>query len=74
MNELKPLTDKQQMILDYVVSYIGDNGYSPTSKDIQLAFGFQSVNGAYEHINWIEKKGYIKRTPNVARSIVVLQA
>ena len=71
---MRALTEKQRSILDYIVDYISDNGYSPTSKDIKEHFGFKSVNGAYDHLSWIEKKGYIKRTPNVARSIVVLQA
>ena len=74
MTTLKPLTTKQALILKYIVSYIDEWSYAPTSKDIQKAFGFQSANGAYEHLNWIEKKGYIKRTPGIARSIVVLQA
>ena len=70
--ELKPLTAKQQLIYEYIKKHISELGYSPTSNDIKEEFGFQSANGAYEHLNWIEKKGYIKRTPYVARSIVVL--
>lgn len=71
---MKALTMKQEAILDYIKVFISEMGYSPTSKDIQHHFKFNSANAAYEHLNWIEKKGYIKRTPNVARSIVVLQA
>lgn len=72
--ELKPLTKTQNLIFEFIKGFIDENSYSPTSKDIQKRFDFKSVNAAFEHLKWIEKKGYIKRTPNVARSIVVLQA
>ena len=72
MTEQKKLTDKQGAILDYIKDFISEMGYPPTSKDIQLHFKFNSPNAAFEHLKWIEKKKYIKRTPNVARSIVVL--
>ena len=71
---MKKLTDKQSAILTYIKDYIVSNGYSPIAKDIQSQFGYASQNAALEHLNAIEKKGYIKRTPKIARSIVVLQA
>lgn len=74
MATLKPLTEKQNSIFEYIKKHINDLGYSPTSKEIQKHFDFNSGNAAYEHLKWIEKKGYIKRTPKIARSIVVLQA
>lgn len=74
MEKLKPLTMKQSVILNFIIKFISDNGYSPTSEDIKNHFQFNSANAAFEHLKWIEKKGYIKRTPNIARSIVVLQA
>lgn len=71
---MEKLTDKQKSILDFIKSFIEDNGYAPVSKEINSHFGYSSINASTQHLNAIEKKGYIKRTPNVARSIVVLQA
>lgn len=71
---MKKLTDKQAAILTYIKGYIVSYGYSPIAKDIQSKFGYASQNAALEHLNAIEKKGYIRRTPKIARSIVVLQA
>ena len=71
---MKKLTDKQAGILAYIKGFIDANGYSPIAKEIQSQFGWASQNAAIEHLNAIEKKGYIKRTPKIARSIVVLQA
>ena len=71
---MKKLTDKQLAILTYIKGFITNNGYSPIPKEIQSQFGYASQNAAIEHLNAIEKKGYIKRTPKIARSIVVLQA
>ena len=71
---MKELTLKQEAILTYVKSFIADNGYAPIPKEVKVFFGYASENAAIEHLNAIEKKGYIKRTPKIARSIVVLQA
>ena len=73
MTALKPLTDTQQKILSFICDFIEENSYSPTSKEIMTHCNFNSPNAAYEHLKWIEKKGYIKRTPKIARSIVVLK-
>lgn len=69
---MKKLTDKQAAILNYIKEYISSYGYPPIAKDIQSNFGYASQNSALEHLQAIEKKGYIKRTPKIARSIVVL--
>ena len=71
---MKKLTDKQAAIFIYIKGFIESNGYSPVAKEIRDQFGYASENAATEHLNAIERKGYIKRTPKIARSIVVLQA
>lgn len=71
---MKQLTEKQDAIFIYIKGFIEANGYSPVAKEIQNQFGYASENAACEHLNAIERKGFIKRTPKIARSIVVLQA
>lgn len=70
---MEKLTDKQKSILDFIRGFIEDNGYAPVAKEINLHFGYSSLNASTQHLNAIERKGYIKRTPNISRSIVVLQ-
>jgi repressor LexA len=67
----KKLTIRQQKILDFIVSYIKDNGYPPTVRDIARDFKMSS-KGAYDHMVAIEKKGYIRRDPTKPRAIELL--
>ena len=69
---MKKLTDKQGQVYDFIVTFISDKGYSPTYRDISERFGMLP-RAAYDAVRFIEKKGYIKTTPRVARSIVIIK-
>jgi repressor LexA len=66
----KGLTDRQQAILDYIVECIRENGYPPTIAEIGLRFSIASTNGVNDHLQSLERKGYITRAPK-ARGIHV---
>lgn len=69
---MKPLTDRQAEILAFIQDYWNENGFSPALRDIGIMFGitFRSVQ---DHLKAIQKKGYIRKTPGIARSIVILK-
>ena len=67
----KDLTEKQQMIFDFIRTTINDSGFPPTVREIGDRFGI-TVKGAYDHMKAIEKKGYIRTEQNKSRAIVVL--
>ncbi len=69
----KGLTQKQQLVLDYVVRYTDAQGYPPSIREIASAFGFKSLRGATIHLDALEKKGYIKRE-STSRSIKIMRA
>ncbi len=64
------LTLRQQQVLDFIRQQRRDAGYSPSSREIQAYFGFQSQTAAMNHLRALEKKGFIERTPGKARSAV----
>ena len=66
----KDLTDKQQLILNFIKESINDSGFPPTVREIGDKFGI-TVKGAYDHMKAIEKKGYIKTEHNKSRAIVI---
>lgn len=68
----KPLTAKQQKILDFIINQIQDAGYPPTVREIGAAFKI-SEKGAHDHLIAVEKKGYIRRDPRKPRAIEVLE-
>jgi len=64
------LTARQQELLDYLRGYQRTNGVMPSTRDIQRHFGFSSQTAAMSHLRALEKKGAIRRHPNMARAVV----
>lgn len=67
--QLGPLTDRQREIYCWIVNYIADHGYSPTVRELCLAFRFGSVNGAMCHLHPLRKKGWIAWNERQSRTI-----
>ena len=65
----KPLTKRQQQVLDIVKDHIEESGYPPTRVDISQKLGFRSPNAAEEHLKALAKKGAIVLTPGTSRGI-----
>lgn len=57
----KGLTDRQAQILQYIIDCIRENGYPPTIAEIGLKFSIASTNGVNDHLQSLERKGYITR-------------
>ena len=68
----KPLTKKQDRIFEFVRKHVQDTGYPPTVREIGTNFRI-SEKGAHDHLNAIEKKGYIRRIPKKPRAIEILE-
>lgn len=65
----KKLTARQQEIYDFIAQAIRSQGYPPTIREIMEAFGIASTNGVRTTLSALEKKGYIRRTAMLSRSI-----
>ena len=63
------LTRRQKEILDFLQSYISDNGYAPSFEEIAEYFSFRSLATVHEHLTNLERKGYIQRGHNESRAI-----
>jgi len=63
------LTKKQKKVLDYVINYTKDNGFSPTVREIADEFGFSSPATAHEHLQNLKDKGFLKINPDQIRGI-----
>lgn len=71
---MKKLTNRQQEVLDFITSFISDEGYPPTRSDICKALGFRSPNAAEDHLKALQKKGVIELQAGSSRGIRVLHA
>jgi repressor LexA len=66
------LTDRQQEILEYVSSFTRDAGYPPTVREIGRATGLRSPRSVSQHLQALERKGFIHRGKEKSRAIRVL--
>lgn len=57
---MKPLTPKQQQVLDFIRAYIAQHELYPTIREIKEYFGFSSVTGVVGHLTLLAKKGHLR--------------
>jgi repressor LexA len=55
------LTEKQKKIFQFIESYITTHDIAPAYKEIKDHFGFKSISTVFDHIQTLEKKGYITK-------------
>jgi repressor LexA len=67
IKEIK-ITKKQKNVLEKINRFIAENSYPPTVRDLARDLGFSSPKAATDHLNSLERKGYIVRN-SLARSI-----
>jgi repressor LexA len=70
---VKPLTGRQQAILDYIGRFMDDNDYPPTIRDIQHELDISSTSVVDYNLKVIEDRGYIRRNRNISRGIELAQ-
>ena len=75
MNEPTPdeLTDRQHRVLSFIDAQIRRNGFPPTIREIGRHLGIRSTNGVNDHLNALERKGFIKRQDHKSRTLVVIK-
>ncbi len=57
--DFQPLTPKEKNVLEFIETYISDNGYSPSFVEIKDHFGFASNNSVQNYLRQLEQKNYI---------------
>lgn len=66
------LTEKQARVLARITQWIRDRGYPPTFQELAQELRLTEKN-ARDYVLILERKGYLRRQPNVARGITLLQ-
>jgi repressor LexA len=56
-------------VLEYVVAFVGDNGYPPTYDEIREAVGLSSKSHVDYYLHALEEDGLIERTPRTPRGL-----
>jgi len=68
---MSQLTTRQQQVYDFLAGYITDQGYPPTLQEIARHLQVSGNLGVLRHLQVLERKGLINRSPGSSRSIVL---
>jgi repressor LexA len=71
---MRGITDRQRKVLEGIHLIAREKGYPPTVREIGERLGLRSSCTVQRHLEALERKGYIKRSPTKARSIEIVQA
>jgi repressor LexA len=66
------LTDRQQQIWNYLVTYVDRHGYPPTVREIGEEVGLASPSTVHAHLANLERAGLLKRDPTKPRALELL--
>ena len=69
MKDFKKLSKRQQNILKFMESYMGDNGYPPTIREIGEACDINSTSVVNYNLNKLVSAGYLERSDRVSRGL-----
>lgn len=64
----RPITDRQQAVLDFLNYYFRQQGYWPSIREILEHFKFKSTNAVQRHLRALERKGCLTRARGQARA------
>src|SRR3989344_2808477 len=69
MQGSRNVTAQQKLVLDYISSYLSQNGLSPTLRDIAARLGTSNLSTAQYFVDRLVEKGFLKRGPHKSRAI-----
>jgi repressor LexA len=66
---MKDLSRKQQAILHFIETFLEENDYPPTIRDIQTELGISSTSVVDYNLKALEARGVIRRNSKISRGI-----
>ena len=72
MNNLRPITEKQSNVLDFIKRYTASHGFPPSIREIGQALDLSSPATVHSHVKKLEKAGYLKVNSNKFRAMEIL--
>lgn len=69
---MKELNDKHRQVLEFIAAFSNEFGYAPTTKEIAASLGVYP-NAVQGFLDVMERRGAIKRTPKISRSIQIIK-
>ncbi len=73
MSKNQSLTNRQEMIIEYIRQKIKSSGYPPSVREIGDAVGLKSSSTVHAHLLHLEEKGFLRRDPAKPRAIIPVE-
>ena len=64
MEAIPVLYTKQKRILEFIRDYCGEHGHGPRLQEIADAMGLRALSTVHAHLERLEKKGVLQRSPD----------
>ncbi|MCC8074047.1 MAG: transcriptional repressor LexA [Clostridiales bacterium] len=71
---MNTISEKQTAIFEYIKATIAKRGMAPSVREIGEAVGLRSTSSVQYNLNALEEAGYIRRDPNLKRTIRLVGA
>ncbi len=68
------LTERQRKVLGYIETHLRQHGFPPTIREIGLHLGIKSTNGVNDHLNALQKKGFLTREEGKSRTLQLVKS
>ena len=72
MQQKKKLRARQERMMAFIRQFMRENGLPPTVRDIQKACEISSTSVVDYNLRILQREGYLRRRPDVARGIELL--
>ena len=69
MQEVKPLTERQKLVLSFIATFLKEKGFSPSLKEIARFIETDNLSSAQYFVKELEEKGYLRKNANKSRGI-----
>ena len=66
---MERLTEKQERVLQFIISFVRENSVPPTVREIMKGLGFSSPRPVQDHLKILQRKGYLTIKSNSSRGI-----
>ncbi len=65
--------DKSELVFNFILKFISENGYAPTVREICKACELKSTATAFSYINELTERGILKKADNKKRAVSLKQ-
>lgn len=66
------MTNRQQLVLDFIQTYIKMKGFAPSMQDIATGLGLKSRSNIHRVIHDLRRQGHLRLNPNKVRTVKVV--